>query len=153
MNEITKNTDYELLAVEDQNIPLQKSDMMAICNATECIVANISDTINNVAATMRDISVIKARVDLETKQLEHAFDCMMLKAKKDVTIYRDTLPLLEKNFSSMQDRMDRLMDRAMDLICEDVSDLSLNRQEMIMNLIEITNNTINSLISKLLPTH
>lgn len=153
MNEIYKNTDYDLLAVEDQNRPLQASDMMAICNATEGIVANISATINNVSATMRDISMIKARVDIETKQIEHAFNSLMVKAQKDITMYRDSLPLLEKNFSSMQARMDRLMDKAMDLICEDVSDLSLSKQEMIMNLLEMTNNTLNSLISKLLPTH
>lgn len=153
MNELSKNYEAELLSIENEDKILGKNDVIEICNATEGIVANITETINNVAATMRDISIVKARVEIESKRLEHAFDDMMLKAQKDITMYRDTLPILEKNFSSMQSRMDRLMDKAMDMICEDVSDSSIGKQEMVMNLIEVTNNTLNNLICKLLPFH
>ena len=150
MNEISKQTEYELHAIENGR-SLTKNDVMAICNATEGMVANISDTINNVAATLRDINMMNARVEVETKRLEHAFDCMMLKAQKDITIYRETLPILDKNFTSMQARMDKLMDRALDMLCDDVSDESLARQEAVMNMIEKTNDSLNNLISKLLP--
>lgn len=153
MNELSKNYEAELLSIENEDKILGKNDVIEICNATEGIVANITETINNVAATMRDISMVKARVEIESKRLEHAFDDMMLKAQRDITMYRDTLPILEKNFSSMQSRMDRLMDKAMDMICEDVSDSSIGKQEMVMKLIEVTNSTLNNLICKLLPFH
>ncbi len=153
MNEITKNKDYELRRIEDLDLKLEDGDVKTICDATEGIVENISNTITNVSATMRDISLAKAQVELETQRLEHAFDSMLLKAQKDITLYRESLPILEKNFSSIQARMDRLMDRAMDMICEDVSDISLTKQEMIMNFIEKTNDSLNNLISKLIPTH
>lgn len=152
MNEITKNKDYELRRIEDLDLKLEDGDVKTICDATEGIVENISNTITNVSATMRDISLAKAQVELETQRLEHAFDSMLLKAQKDITLYRESLPILEKNFSSIQARMDRLMDRAMDMICEDVSDISLTKQEMIMNFIEKTNDSLNNLISKLIPT-
>ena len=45
------------------------------------------------------------------------------------------------------------MDRALDMLCEDVSEESLKRQEAVMNMIEMTNNSINSLVSKLLPSY
>ena len=51
----------------------------------------------------------------------------------------------------MQNRMDRLMDRALDFISDDCSEESLSRQEAVMKLIEITNESLNKLIVKLLP--
>ncbi len=153
MNEITKNTDNQLRKVEGQGSGVKEVDVKTICDATEGIVASISNTINNVSASLRDINLAKAQVELETQRLEHAFDCMMLNAQKDITIYRESLPLLEKNFSSIQSRMDRLMDRAMDMMCEDISEISLTKQEMIMNFIEKTNDSLNNLISKLIPSH
>ena len=39
------------------------------------------------------------------------------------------------------------------MICEDVSESSLARQEMAMRMIEMTNNSINNLVAKLLPNH
>ena len=153
MNELIQNSSYDLRPIEDSDRELRKEDIMAICEATKDVVSNVAATVDNITATVREINLIKAKVELETRQLEHAFDCLMVKAQRDITIYRETLPLLDKNFESMQARMDRLMDKAMDIICEDVSDASLARQEMCMNLIEKTNNMLNNLIGKLLPSY
>ncbi|MDE6338242.1 MAG: hypothetical protein K2K97_00455 [Muribaculaceae bacterium] len=113
----------------------------------------MTDTINNVASLGRDIANVCAQVKIETRRLEHALDCLMLKAQTDVQIYRESLPLLDKNFTAMHNRMDRLMDKAMDMLCEDVSEASLKRQEMAMSLIEMTNDSLNNLIAKLMPNH
>ncbi|MDE5812715.1 MAG: hypothetical protein K2H72_00370 [Muribaculaceae bacterium] len=151
MNNLIKNNDKSLATLEDYEVLTDEGDTLVLAEAAQNIVKNVTDAINNVAATMSEISRISAHVELETKRLDHALDCLMIKTQHDITIYRDTLPLLEKNFADMQARMDRLMDRAMDMICEDVSDTSLARQEMAMRMIEMTNNSINNLVAKLLP--
>ena len=153
MNDIIKNDDYSLSAIENYDVIPAEGDTLVLAEAAQNIVNNVTNAISNVAATMSDISRITAHVELETKRLDHALDCLMIKSRHDITIYRDTLPLLEKNFTQMQSRMDRLMDRAMDMICEDISDASLARQEMAMRMIEMTNNSINNLVAKLLPNH
>lgn len=153
MNDIIKNYDNSLATIENYEVLPAEGDTLVLAEAAQNIVNNVTDAINNVAATMSEISRITAHVELETKRLDHALDALMIKSQRDITIYRDTLPLLEKNFTDMQARMDRLMDRAMDMICEDVSEASLARQEMAMRMIEMTNNSINNLVAKLLPNH
>lgn len=153
MNDIIKNQDNSLSSIEDYEVIPAEGDTLVLAEAAQNIVNNVTNAINNVAATMSEISRISAHVEMETKRLDHALDCLMVKAQRDITIYRDTLPLLEKNFTDMQARMDRLMDRTMDMICEDVSESSLARQEMAMRMIEMTNNSINNLVAKLLPNH
>ena len=153
MNDIIKNQDNSLSSIEDYEVIPAEGDTLVLAEAAQNIVDNVTNAINNVAATMSEISRISAHVEMETKRLDHALDCLMVKAQRDITIYRDTLPLLEKNFTDMQARMDRLMDRTMDMICEDVSESSLARQEMAMRMIEMTNNSINNLVAKLLPNH
>lgn len=153
MNDIIKNQNNSLSSIEDYEVVPAEGDTLVLAEAAQNIVNNVTNAINNVAATMSEISRISAHVEMETKRLDHALDCLMVKAQRDITIYRDTLPLLEKNFTDMQARMDRLMDRTMDMICEDVSESSLARQEMAMRMIEMTNNSINNLVAKLLPNH
>ncbi len=153
MNDLIKNTNRDLSTIENYEVLPAEGDTLVLAQAAQNIVSDVTNAINNIAATMSEISRITAHVELETKRLDHALDCLMIKSQHDITIYRDTLPLLEKNFASMQSRMDRLMDRAMDMICDDVSDTSLARQEMAMQLIEMTNNSINNLVAKLLPHH
>lgn len=153
MNDLIKNQDTSLSRIESYEVLPTENDTLVLAEAAQNIVSNVTDAINNVAATMGEISRISAQVEIETKRLDHALDCLMIKAQQDITIYRESLPVLEKNFADMQSRMDRLMDRTMDMICEDVSDTSLARQEMAMRMIEMTNNSLNNLIAKLLPNH
>ena len=153
MNDLVKNDNNSLSRIENYDMVPMEGDTLVLAEAAQNIVRDVTNAINNVAATISEISRISAQVEMETKRLDHALDCLMAKAQRDITMYRDTLPLLEKNFTDMQGRMDRLMDRAMDMICEDVSDSSLARQEMAMKMIEMTNNSINNLIAKLLPDY
>ena len=153
MNDLVKNNNNSLSRIENYDMVPMEGYTLVLAEAAQNIVKDVTNAINNVAATISEISRISAQVEMETKRLDHALDCLMVKAQRDITMYRDTLPLLEKNFTDMQGRMDRLMDRAMDMICEDVSDSSLARQEMAMKMIEMTNNSINNLIAKLLPDY
>lgn len=153
MNDIIKSQDNSLSRIESYEVLHTDEDTLLLAAAAQNIVSSVTNAINNVAATMSEISRISAQVEVETKRLDHALDCLLIKSQNDITIYRESLPLLEKNFADMQSRMDKLMERTMDMICEDISDTSLTRQEMAMRMIEMTNNSINNLIAKLLPNH
>lgn len=153
MNELTKINDQDFARIEDSTSKFDKNDLMVISQAANNIVGNVTNCVNNLAASYSQIMALSAQVEMETNRLEYALDCLKLKVQTNLKIYEDTLPLLEKNFSSMQDRMDRLVDRAMDILTEDTSADALNRQMAIMQLIEMTNNSINSLVSRLMPNY
>lgn len=90
---------------------------------------------------------------MQCAQLDHALDCLMLKAQRDLIIYEQSLPILDKQFSFCQSRLDKLMDKAMDFIGNDFSDATLARQEAMMTLIEVANTSLNLLIAKLIPSY
>ena len=146
----------DIIALEricNPDTPATIEDYKELGRQAENIVGKVTATIDNVSSSIVKIKELSARVELECARMDHALDVLMLKAQRDVAIYQQSLPILDKQFESCQNRMDRLMDKAMDLITSDLSADSLNRQEAMMSLIEITNNSLNSLIAKLIPTY
>lgn len=146
----------DIIALEricNPDTPATIEDYKELGRQAENIVGKVTATIDNVSSSIVKIKELSAQVELECARMDHALDVLMLKAQRDVAIYQQSLPILDKQFESCQNRMDRLMDKAMDLITSDLSADSLNRQEAMMSLIEITNNSLNSLIAKLIPTY
>ena len=135
------------------NSPATIHDFQEIGNCAERIVTQVSGLVNSVNSTMLQIKEISAQVELEQARINQAIDALMIKAQKDIHIYEKSLPVLDKQFERCQDRMDKLMDKTMELISNNLSDSSLQRQEAMMSLIEITNNSLNSLIGKLIPRY
>lgn len=149
----TYPSNEELQQIANSSRPVTIDDIHTLAAYSNSIVEQVSGTVNNVACKMAEIRHTAAQVELQCAQLEHAFDCLMLKAQRDMKIYEQSLPILEKQFNFCQSRLDKLMDRAVDLICADVSDASLTRQETMMSLIEMANNSLNNLIAKLIPSY
>lgn len=139
--------------IENNNVPATIQDFQEIAKYADTMVERVSGVIGNVSSTILQIKEISAQVELEKKRMEHAINALMLKAQRDIQIYEKSLPILDKQFERCHDRMDKLMDKSMELITNDVSETSLQRQEAMLTLIEITNNSLNSLIGKLIPRY
>lgn len=139
--------------IENNNVPATIQDFQEIAKYADTMVERVSGVIGNVSSTILQIKEISAQVELEKKRMEHAINALMLKAQRDIQIYEKSLPILDKQFERCHDRMDKLMDKSMELITNDLSETSLQRQEAMLTLIEITNNSLNSLIGKLIPRY
>lgn len=139
--------------IENNNVPATIQDFQEIAKYADTMVERVSGVIGNVSSTILQIKEISAQVELEKNRMEHAINALMLKAQRDIQIYEKSLPILDKQFERCHDRMDKLMDKSMELITNDVSETSLQRQEAMLTLIEITNNSLNSLIGKLIPRY
>lgn len=139
--------------ISNPNVPVSINDFKEIGACTERIVNQVSGIVDNVTSSIIHIKEISAQVELETARMEKALDALIIKAQRDIQIYEKSLPILDKQFERCHDRMDKLMDKSMDLITNDLSADSLSRQEAMMSLIEMTNNSLNSLISKLIPKY
>lgn len=148
------NNTYDYLErIENPTSEITLADINQLAGHAENMVGMVTNTLNNITATATDIAEIAANVKIQCAQLEHSLDCLMLKAQRDVKIYEVSLPVLNKQFEACQNRLDRLMDKAMDMIADDFSDSALARQECMMSLIEIANNSLNALITKLIPSY
>lgn len=139
--------------IEDPNTPMTVDDVKALAARADNIFNNVANVVNSVTSTSRDIEMLRANVELETQRLDHQLDAMLAKLHTNHQMYKDTLPIIDRQFNSIQTRMDKLVDRAMEVMLEDVSDESLKKQENMMQLIETTNESLNRLISKLLPSY
>lgn len=149
----TLENEKALAQICNPNSPVTIHDFQEIGNCAERIVTQVSGLVNSVNSTMLQIKEISAQVELEQARINQAIDALMIKAQRDIHIYEKSLPVLDKQFERCQDRMDKLMDKTMELISNDLSEGSLQRQEAMMSLIEITNNSLNSLIGKLIPRY
>lgn len=149
----TLENEKALAQICNPNSPVTIHDFQEIGNCAERIVTQVSSLVNSVNSTMLQIKEISAQVELEQARINQAIDALMIKAQRDIHIYEKSLPVLDKQFERCQDRMDKLMDKTMELISNDLSEGSLQRQEAMMSLIEITNNSLNSLIGKLIPRY
>lgn len=149
----TLENEKALAQICNPNSPVTIHDFQEIGNCAERIVTQVSGLVNSVNSTMLQIKEISAQVELEQARINQAIDALMIKAQRDIHIYEKSLPVLDKQFERCQDRMDKLMDKTMELISNDLSESSLQRQEAMMSLIEITNNSLNSLIGKLIPRY
>ena len=132
---------------------LTVAEFSAIAHRADNIVNNVAGVINNVTSTIVELRQVSAQVEIECAKLDQAIDALMIKAKRDISIYKESIPTLDKQFDRWHDRMDKLMDQAMDLLTEDISENAIMRQETIMKLIEVTNGSLNSLIQKLIPNY
>lgn len=128
-------------------------EVQELVNTYDSMVGKITSTIEKVSTSVVEIKTLSARVELETAQIEASLDALMIKAQKDVKLYEISLPLLDKQFTLYQQRMDNLMAKAIDIIGDDFSDNGIARQEAIVKLIELTNDGLNRLMSKLIPQY
>ena len=139
-----------IIAGEQTN--LSPDDVRAIAQGAEHIVANVAGMINNLSTNSIQIMKLRSEIEKDYAKLDHELDVLMVKCKTDERIYEMSLPVLDKQFTACQNRLDKLTDKVMELITEDVSEENRARQEAFMSLIEVTNNSMNSLIAKLIPT-
>lgn len=140
-----------LKRIENDNVPVTMQDVKDVAEYADNMVNAISGAVSNVATSIVELQHIQADVELQCAQLDYAIDSLMIKAQRDVRIYEQSLPILDKQFNTCQARLDRLVDKAMDIVCEDISENAIARQEFVMKMIEVANSSLNSLIAKLIP--
>ncbi|MCH5346647.1 MAG: hypothetical protein J1E63_06020 [Muribaculaceae bacterium] len=145
------NNYYPAETNSDASLTVQ--EFSAIVHRADNIVNNVAGIVNNVTSTVVELRQVSAQVELECAKLDQAIDALMIKAQRDIRIYEQSIPTLDKQFERLHDRMDKLMDKAMDLLTEDVSENGIAKQEAIMRLVEVTNDSLNSLIQKLIPNY
>lgn len=143
----------DLTKYNDADHQISQQDYKEIGQRAEKIVNVVSNVINNSLETYAQVKELSAKVEIECKRMELALDALVEKARYNLDVYKASLPTLDAQFSSCQQRMDRLIDKAMEFIVEDLTEENILKQEALMTLIEITNNSLNTLIAKLIPRY
>lgn len=133
--------------------PVTLADVQTLADTCDSLMSKVSSTVGQVASTVIEIKSLTAQVELETARIEASLDTLLLKVQRDVKLYESSLPLLDKQFTLYQQRMDSLMGKAVDMIADDFSDTGIARHEAILKLIELTNDGLNRLMGKLIPQY
>ncbi len=74
------------IIVADMSGGIKKEEIMAFNDTLNQTVKGVVSVVENVSSTYRDVSMISAQVEVEYKRLDHALDCLMLKAQRDIQI-------------------------------------------------------------------
>lgn len=127
-------------------------DVKDIIKLSTNLMTEVNGAVTTISNTVVQIKQLSAQVELEFAKMDHMLDALMVRAQRDKEIYEQSLPVLDKQFAANQSRMDMLMMKTVDMILTDDSENALQKQEAMMNLIEITNQSLNNLIAKLIPS-
>lgn len=148
-----KENEKAIITVNDKTLELSPQDVRAIAERADNIISTLSHALTSFGSTAVQIKNISADVDLEFARINQELDALMIKSQRDIRIYEESLPVLDKHFTICQERMDKLMERAMDLISSDTSDGSIAKQETVLKMIETANSSLTALIAKLIPNY
>lgn len=153
-DELMQMDDGDLAPIRKEEVQLSKlSEVNDIIMSSNNLIKNLNITVTTVCSTIEDIKRISADVELEISRMDHMIDSLMIKANRDIELYKISIPTLNKQFDSVQTRLDTLMGRALDMVSTDFSENALARSEFAMKLIEQVNDTLNRLIEKLIPSY
>ena len=109
------NNSNSLERIEDRNAPITVQDVTVIAEHADNMVNNISSVVSNIASSVVELKRISADVELQCAQLNHAIDCLMIKVQRDIRIYEQSLPILEKQFSTCQARLVKIFQKTVSL--------------------------------------
>lgn len=153
--EFMPQSDSDLTYTDNsQNESLSKlSEVNDIIKSSDFLVKSLSLTVTTVCSTVEDIKKISAQVEIEIAKMDHMIDALMIKAQRDIEIYKTSLPVLNEQFNRFQSRLDMLMTKAMDMVSSDFSENALARSEFALTLIDKTNEHLSKLIEKLIPQY
>lgn len=128
-------------------------DVQQLANTCDSMIGKITSSIEKVSTSVVEIKTLSAQVEIETTKIEAYLDALIVKAQRDVKLYESSLPMLDKQFTMYQQRMDVLMSKAIEMIGDDFSDNGIARHEAVIKLIELTNDGLNRLMTKLIPQY
>lgn len=113
-----------------------------LMQATECFnsIDEIGDKIINCANSVMDLQREMHMMDLQ-------FNAYVAKLDSDLEKHKVDLPTLEKQLDKINDRMDRILDKVLEM--ETNTEKEIDEKNKMMEMLMRNNETITSLIMKL----
>ena len=96
-DELMQMDDGDLAPIRKEEVQLSKlSEVNDIIMSSNNLIKNLNITVTTVCSTIEDIKRISADVELEISRMDHMIDSLMIKANRDIELYKISIPTLNK---------------------------------------------------------
>jgi hypothetical protein len=130
INSALTNTDTKESGIDKNGFDFEK--LLSLCNI-------VKDTAITIAEMKMEIAKVEAQVDMFCASLE-----------TDLKKYQQRLPIVEKQLNNASERIDRFVDKILEMDGDNTSPEYLQRQSLLLDALTSINNQFNSILIKLL---
>ena len=119
----------------------------------EVFLSNLNqtlDSLNRFVSGASNIMSTYADMKIQISQVEAQVDAFCASLETDLKKYQHRLPIVEKQLNSASERIDRFVDRILDMEGDNTSPEYLQRQSLLLDALTSINNQFNNILVKLL---
>lgn len=115
------------------------NDSLMVINDSISTVNSFTDKVHNIATLWADIEIEIHKLDLQ-------FDGYIAKLHSDLEMYKAKMPILQKTFEDLSDKIDKILDRALDM--EANTEIELKVKLKLLETLDKQTNQLTALIIK-----
>lgn len=162
-NIFSKKGDYAEFEEVNDSTALQptsgttgKSDLARLFDTGEFAEREINEmemaisVVNSVTTSISEAVKVVANVRLEIKRLDHELDMFIASSNFKLERFRTAMPVLEKQLTSVSNRIDKITDSMIANVMDAKDDLSIKKHEMLLSMLTDANNSFNNMLTKLI---
>jgi|GEM_PF-1400291 len=132
--------DYELLPDGSSN---------GVSNALQ-MVDNVCGLVNNVSSSLADVSKAVQNTRLQIAQLDNQLNTFIAESKTRLEKFKAAAPILEKQLQNASARIDRITDTILSQSDNSLSEESLKKQALLIDVLKQADDSFNNLLVKLI---
>ena len=143
---------------------LQKDDMVYSNGEQHCVeggsenrintaiqrVSNIMDQVSDVSCTFAQVMNSANEMKIEIARLDHQLDAFIAQTDANLERFKRAAPILEKQLENASSRIDRIVDKILSNSDSDITEESLQKQSILIDMMTQANDSFNNMIMKLL---
>lgn len=143
-NELLSNEDFEerpseVMSENDLDIAQVMNSIDNICTSVALVSTSLSDAV-----------VAVSNVRAQIAELDHKLDMFIVESETRLAKFRTATPIIEKQLENASGRIDKITDKILESFDGDVTNDSLQKQSLLIDLLQETNNSFNNMLVRLI---
>lgn len=143
------NEDYEEQLPQTIENNGANAGVIAISSAADRVLSSL-DSISSISSDMNDMMHTFADMRIGIKQINAELDAFKTATGAKLDKFKLQVPILDKQMDRISSRIDQITDKVLALTDDDMSEQTLKKQSMLMDMLSGFNDSFNNLVMRLM---
>lgn len=138
---------------ENYSLPSVQGDgtnALTTLDATVNHVVEALDVVSDVTASFDEMVHTLADMHVAVKQIDAELDAFKAATGAKLEKFKSQVPVLDRQMDNISARIDKVTDKILSLTDDDMSEQTLQKQAMLMDLLSKCNDSFNNMVMKLM---
>lgn len=123
--------------------------IIAINSAADRVLTSL-ESISSISTDLTDMMHTFANMQIGIKQINAELDAFKTATGAKLDKFKLQVPILDKQMDRISNRIDQITDKILALTDDDMSEQTLKKQAMLMNMLSDFNDSFNNLVMRLM---